>query len=226
MEWKLQLRCAASLMLNCPLICRGIRQTFSTNQIMQVLRSLLLLDLMLLQLYITRLVSCDAQTLKIVLKYTGLSLAKFVNRQLILQLLEDLQYQILLDVCSGLDYIYANNVIYRDLAPQNILYNRIVAKICDFGLSRKDGKLINYNGGIPYYIPQEYLYKGLRGAPANIWAFGVIMLFISSLMPILQSNQLIAGIFSDPGVQLKIVNWLYKVDKVADKILKCLSFVR
>jgi len=103
-----------------------------------------------------------------VLKYAGLSLAKFVNIQLISQLSEDLQHRILLDVSSGLDYIYVRNVIYGDLTPQNILYNRTVAKICDFGLSRKDGNLIYYNGGSPCYIPREYLYEGRQGAPADI----------------------------------------------------------
>ena len=85
-----------------------------------------------------------------------------------LQLLENIQYQILLNVSSGLDYIYANNVIYRDLTPQNILYNKTVAKIYNFGLSRKDRNLINYNGGSPCYIPREYLYKGQQSTPADI----------------------------------------------------------
>ena len=161
MEQKSQSKYAVSLLLNYLLVHRGIRQTFSANWIIQVLRSLLLLDLILLQLYITRLVSYDTQTLKIMLEYVGLSLAKFIDGQLMLQLLEDLQYQILLDISSGLDYIYAKNVIYRDLILQNILYNRTIAKIYNFGLLYKDRNLINYNRGISCYIPEEYLYKGL-----------------------------------------------------------------
>ena len=181
---------------------------------------------MSLQPCITRLVSYDARTLKIVLEYAGLSLTKFVDSQLMSQLSEDTQHQILLNVSSGLDHIHANNVIHGDLTPQNILYNGTVAKICDFGLSRKDGNLIDHNGGSPCYIPREYLYEGRRGAPADIWAFGVIMLFVSGLMPIPQGSWLIADIFSDPGVQSEMVDWLCKVDKVADKIPERLSLVR
>ena len=161
MEQKSQLKCAASLPLNYLLVYGGIRWTFLANWIMQVLRSLLLLNLILLQLCITRLISYNTQTLKIMLKYAGLSLAKFVDRQLILQLLEDLQHQILLDISSGLDYIYAKNVIYRDLILQNILYNKTIAKIYNFRLSCKDRNLINYNRGTLCYILEEYLYKGL-----------------------------------------------------------------
>ena len=226
MEQKSQSKCAASLLLNYLLVCRGIRWTFLANWIIQVLRSLLLLNLISLQLCITKLVSYDAQTLKIMLKYMGLSLVKFVDRQLILQLLKNSQYQILLDVSSGLDYIYTKNVIYRDLILQNILYNKTIAKIYNFRLSRKDGNLINYNRGIPCYILEKYLYKGLQGAPTDIQAFKVIILFISSLIPILQGKQLIISIFLDPRVQLKIVNWLSKVDKVIGKILERLSLVR
>jgi hypothetical protein len=52
------------------------------------------------------------------------------------------------------------------------------------------------------------------------------MLFISGLIPILQDSWLIANIFSNPKVQLEMVNWLYKVDKIADKIPEYLSLVR
>lgn len=142
------------------------------------------------------------------------------------QLSEDSQHQILLDVSSGLDHIHANNIIHGDLTPQNILYDGTVAKICDFGLSRKDGNLIDHNGGSPCYIPREYIFEGRRGAPADIWAFGVIMLFVSGLMPIPKGNWLIADILLEPRVQSEMVNWLHQVDRVAAKIPERLSLVR
>ena len=89
----------------------------------------------------------------------------------------------------------------------------------------KDRNLIDYNGGLPYYIPREYLYKGRQGIPIDIWAFRVIILFISGLIPILKGNWLIINIFLDFKVYLEMVNWLYKVDKVIDKILEYLFLI-
>ena len=94
------------------------------------------------------------------LKYAKLSLIKFVNKWLMSQLSKNSQHQILLDVSSGLNYIHINNIIHKDLTPQNILYNETITKICNFGLLCKNRNLIDYNGESFCYIPQEYLYKG------------------------------------------------------------------
>ena len=52
-------------------------------------------------------------------------------------LLQDFMQQIL----TGVDWMHVNNVIHRDLKPQNILVssNGKAIKIADFGLSRQIG---------------------------------------------------------------------------------------
>jgi serine/threonine protein kinase len=49
------------------------------------------------------------------------------------------KYQILIDICSGMDYLHNRTppIVHRDLKPQNILLNdKMEAKISDFGISK------------------------------------------------------------------------------------------
>ncbi len=65
-----------------------------------------------------------------------------------------------LQVLEGLIYLHYNNVIHRDIKPQNILVtDSDLVKICDFGMALVDG--ISFSGpdnmqiGSPCYTPPE-----------------------------------------------------------------------
>ncbi|MCB9667466.1 MAG: serine/threonine protein kinase [Myxococcales bacterium] len=93
-------------------------------------------------------------------------------------------------VCEALTAIHAQNVVHRDLKPQNILLiarkgNPDFVKILDFGVSKVGEAADNLLGsltrtgaliGTPHYMAPEQS-KGLRNTDhrADIYALGVIM---------------------------------------------------
>ena len=86
--------------------------------------------------------------------------------------------RILRDIAGALNYIHGRNLVHNDIKPANILYNRERgAVLCDFGLSTQSNKPAT-TGGTPYYVPPEFIGRKLRGAPSDVWALGITMLYV------------------------------------------------
>jgi serine/threonine protein kinase len=66
-----------------------------------------------------------------------------------------------LGICRGLKYLHLQNVIHRDLKPQNILLDaHWIAKIADFGLSKDvdasaSARMTTGSVGTPLYVAPE-----------------------------------------------------------------------
>jgi len=85
---------------------------------------------------------------------------------------------ILLDITNALHYMHGKGRIHNDIKPGNILYSpERGAVLCDMGLSSRD-KDAPSTGGTPWYIPPEFLGLMQRGAPSDVWALGVTMLYV------------------------------------------------
>lgn len=75
-----------------------------------------------------------------------------------------------------LEYIHSNNIIYRDLKPENLLIKHNgYLKLTDFGLSKvTPGRTYTFCGTSEYLAP-EVLLKNGYGKAVDWWSFGVII---------------------------------------------------
>ncbi|KAK4081685.1 uncharacterized protein Triagg1_2426 [Trichoderma aggressivum f. europaeum] len=99
--------------------------------------------------------------------------------------------QVLLDMIDAVNFIHRKGVIHNDIKPSNILYSEERgAVLIDFGCATTGS---NDSGGTRWYIPPEFGNDGTRGAPGDIFALGVVLLFLLRKIPLpeLQSPPLV-----------------------------------
>jgi len=84
------------------------------------------------------------------------------------------------EICTALEYLHSNGIIYRDLKPENILLNSD-GHVCltDFGISKQglftdEAKAMTFCGTAEYLAPEVLEGKGYTKA-VDWWAFGVLM---------------------------------------------------
>ncbi|KAJ4287899.1 hypothetical protein N0V88_007519 [Collariella sp. IMI 366227] len=95
--------------------------------------------------------------------------------------------RILRDITNVLHYVHAKGYVHNDLKPANILYNRERGGVlCDFGHTTQ--KTATSSGGTPWYIPPEFIGLKQRGCPADVWALGVVMLYVMGKLPFPESR--------------------------------------
>ena len=90
----------------------------------------------------------------------------------------------------GMNYVHSQNVVHRDLKPDNILIERSgIVKITDFGLSNvqktdadggiQKGFSLKTCCGTPYYVAPEVIQltdtQGYSGFTCDIWSLGIIL---------------------------------------------------
>jgi serine/threonine protein kinase len=96
--------------------------------------------------------------------------------------------RIIRDITSALHYIHGRNLLHNDIKPSNILYSpEQGATLCDFGLSTYTREAPAM-GGTPYYVPPEFIGRKLRGAPSDVWALGITMLYVLRKIPLPESR--------------------------------------
>ena len=85
-------------------------------------------------------------------------------------------------ICEALAHAHAHRIVHRDVKPSNVLLaesDEISIRLLDFGLARMDGEeTLTAAGDVPgtlAYIPPERLRGEESGAPADVWAVGVLL---------------------------------------------------
>lgn len=84
---------------------------------------------------------------------------------------------ILKTTSSALTYLGANGIVHNNIKPSNIAYSPFEgAVIFDFesASSSNETKLC----GAPWYLPPELATDSRRSPAGDVWAFGIIMLYL------------------------------------------------
>ncbi|KAL7820922.1 hypothetical protein V8C26DRAFT_391947 [Trichoderma gracile] len=91
--------------------------------------------------------------------------------------------RVLHDMAGALEFIHGKDVVHNDIKPSNILYSKERGPVLiDFGWST-DSETVHVAGS-PWYVPPEYPRDGTRGPAGDIFAFGIVMLFLMRKIPL------------------------------------------
>jgi len=108
------------------------------------------------------------------------------------------------DLSSALEYLHRQNIVYRDIKPENIGFDeRGLLKLFDFGLCKelrskdlmvttsdeKLYKLTEFVGSMPYMSPEVYLGKPYN-LQADVYSFGLLLYEIICLKPLFKKTSM------------------------------------
>ena len=81
-------------------------------------------------------------------------------------------------LCDALSYLHAQQVVHRNLKPENLLCEGHTLKIADVGLARvvSRGDMMKTTCGTPGYVAPEILEnRGYDSGAVDMWSVGVIL---------------------------------------------------
>ena len=124
------------------------------------------------------------------------------------------------EIIDALEYLHVQNIVHRDIKPQNILLdtvnNEITLKIIDFGISNiySLDNLLETSCGTASYAPPE-MHKGNKyfGLLTDVWSAGIVLYIMNfGYLPFCEENE-------DKNIN-NIINGNYEIPEYANPDLK------
>lgn len=136
-------------------------------------------------------------------------------------------HRVLIQVSEGLDYLHRQNIIFRDLKPQNILIVSkdmgvpLNAKLSDFGVSglTTDEGLLSFAGTTGYMAP-NITGKHIYDTSVDVFSFGILireLLTGKRVLSELNFPKQIAGAFMDGKATLQQETGWYDLTQVLNE---------
>ena len=125
-----------------------------------------------------------------------------------------------IQIKDGLNYLFNNNIVHRDIKPQNILLSKNnILKIIDFGLSKTfTVDMMDTICGSPLYMAPEIIMNKQYTIKSDIWSFGIIIYeMVYGFIPF-KSNNIVGIIHSLKNKELKFST--YNVPEECINLLK------
>lgn len=81
----------------------------------------------------------------------------------------------LASIILAIEYLHSNNIIYRDLKPENLLLDRVgYLRIADFGFAKRIEDRTYTLCGTPEYLAPEIVLSQGHGKAVDWWALGIL----------------------------------------------------
>ncbi|KAI1734043.1 kinase-like domain-containing protein [Xylaria scruposa] len=138
--------------------------------------------------------------------------------------------KIMQDIASALSHVHSKQKVHNDIKPGNILYSpERGAVLIDFGVSTTPGKPSS-TGGTPWYLPPEFMRNWtLRGPASDVWALGVVSLWLLGHIPLPEATYpewLIADISSEETTSVRHLEAIYTMNDWLDYVKEARSKLR
>lgn len=115
-------------------------------------------------------------------------------------------------ILCGLSYLHKNNIMYRDMKPENILLDEDGnVALADFGISKiiEQTDLTKSFVGTPEYVAPEIILQKGHNKGVDIWCYGILLYeMIYGVPPFYNKNQNI------------MLNWIVTIDPFFPKMIE------
>ncbi len=93
-------------------------------------------------------------------------------------------------MASALSFLHENSIVHGDISLANILFHPVHgAVLIGFHHSFKDGHPIQTSTA-PWYLPPEFAVDpSMRGFASDIWALGVVMMWLLHVLPMPEKQE-------------------------------------